>query len=110
MTRRQDISDKPTGQDWPLDGGETGALIRTHDWAATALGLSEDWPERLRAVVDLVLDQHQQDSPAGDVARCIGELDAAVEPVAGRAGQCCVELGGAGCEDREPRCSVARVG
>ena len=55
MTRRQDISDKPTGQDWPLDGGETGALIRTHDWAATALGLSEDWPERLRAVVDLVL-------------------------------------------------------
>ena len=40
---------------FPQGGGEMGALIRSHDWAATALGPVEAWPERLRAVVDLVL-------------------------------------------------------
>jgi PAS domain S-box-containing protein len=38
-----------------VQGGETSTLIRSHDWAATSLGPLEAWPERLRAVVDLVL-------------------------------------------------------
>ncbi len=38
-----------------VQGGETSTLVRSHDWAATSLGPLEAWPERLRAVVDLVL-------------------------------------------------------
>jgi PAS domain S-box-containing protein len=41
---------------WPADGGETGALIRAHDWSATPLGAIGRWPERLRAAVDNCLD------------------------------------------------------
>lgn len=40
---------------WPTGGGEMGALVRAHDWAAGPLGPLESWPESLRAVVDLVL-------------------------------------------------------
>jgi two-component sensor histidine kinase len=41
---------------WPLHGGETGALIRSRDWAATPLGDAGQWSERLRAAVDTCLD------------------------------------------------------
>ena len=41
---------------WPLDGGETGALIRSLDWSTTPLGDAGQWPERLRAAVDTCLD------------------------------------------------------
>jgi PAS domain-containing protein len=36
-------------------GGEMGALMRAHDWAATALGLPENWPQALRTSVRLML-------------------------------------------------------
>jgi PAS domain S-box-containing protein len=36
-------------------GGEMGALVRAHDWAATPLGPAEQWPQSLRAVVRLLL-------------------------------------------------------
>ena len=36
-------------------GGETGALMRSVDWAATPLGPVERWPGSLRAVVNLVM-------------------------------------------------------
>lgn len=41
---------------WPAGGGEMAARIRRHDWAATPLGPPADWPPRLRAIVDLMLD------------------------------------------------------
>lgn len=40
---------------WPADGGATGELIRGFDWAGTALGPIEEWPDRLRTLVDTVL-------------------------------------------------------
>jgi len=40
---------------WPVGGGALGALIRTHDWAATPLGPLESWPAALRTLVDLVV-------------------------------------------------------
>ncbi|RYE63283.1 MAG: hypothetical protein EOO79_11180 [Oxalobacteraceae bacterium] len=40
---------------WPVGGGALGALIRTHDWAATPLGPLQGWPAALRTLVDLVV-------------------------------------------------------
>ncbi|MFK3736616.1 PAS domain-containing protein [Massilia sp. TN1-12] len=45
----------PAFSNWPAGGGETGALIRTHDWAATPLGPIDAWPVALRTLVDLVV-------------------------------------------------------
>ena len=45
----------PSYAAWPAGGGALGALIRTHDWAATPLGPVENWPPALRTVVDLVV-------------------------------------------------------
>jgi PAS domain S-box-containing protein len=36
-------------------GGETGALVRRHDWACTALGPIEDWSQSLKTVVSMLL-------------------------------------------------------
>jgi PAS domain S-box-containing protein len=36
---------------WPLGGGECGALIRDHDWSATPLGPVADWSGALRTTV-----------------------------------------------------------
>ncbi len=36
-------------------GGETGALIRAHDWARTPLGPIEQWPQSLRTSVSICL-------------------------------------------------------
>ena len=41
---------------FPLAGGEMGALVRAHDWAATPVGPTETWPEALRVVLALILD------------------------------------------------------
>jgi PAS domain S-box-containing protein len=50
---------RPAGGRAPRDPfageGEVAALARTIDWSATPLGLAHDWPERLRALVELVL-------------------------------------------------------
>jgi PAS domain S-box-containing protein len=37
------------------DGGETGALMRSHDWSSSPLGAPETWPQSLRTVVGLML-------------------------------------------------------
>jgi PAS domain S-box-containing protein len=40
-------------------GGEMGALVRAHSWAATPLGLPRAWPQGLRTAVRLLLStQH----------------------------------------------------
>ncbi len=40
-------------------GGEVGALMRSTDWAATALGPASAWPAALRTVVGLMLASNQ---------------------------------------------------
>ena len=37
-------------------GGEMGALIRGHDWAASSLGLPSAWPQSLKTAVQLLLN------------------------------------------------------
>jgi PAS domain S-box-containing protein len=37
-------------------GGEMGALMRAHDWAATPVGRPETWPPSLRTVIRLLLN------------------------------------------------------
>jgi PAS domain S-box-containing protein len=37
-------------------GGETGALMRTHDWSDSPLGHPRTWPQALRIVVGLMLN------------------------------------------------------
>ncbi len=37
-------------------GGETGALIREHDWSTSTLGPPDSWPQSLRSVVGLLLN------------------------------------------------------
>ncbi|HEU4959677.1 MAG TPA: PAS domain-containing protein [Sphingomonas sp.] len=37
-------------------GGEMGALMRAHDWAATSLGSPETWPASLRTAVRIMLN------------------------------------------------------
>jgi signal transduction histidine kinase len=37
-------------------GGEMGALMRAHDWAATPLGVPEAWPRALKTAVRLILN------------------------------------------------------
>lgn len=41
---------------WPVGGGATGALIRDHDWSATALGAMDDWPPVLRIKVNSIVN------------------------------------------------------
>lgn len=36
-------------------GGEMGALIRSHDWAATPLGSITEWPQSLKTAVGIML-------------------------------------------------------
>jgi signal transduction histidine kinase/CheY-like chemotaxis protein len=42
--------------EWPYAGGEVAALIRTRDWGGTPLGPVTGWPERLRGLVDTLLE------------------------------------------------------
>ncbi len=42
-------------QSFPVGGGEMGARVRAHDWAATPLGPIEGWPPELRAATSLCL-------------------------------------------------------
>ncbi|MFN3726211.1 MAG: HWE histidine kinase domain-containing protein [Allosphingosinicella sp.] len=41
---------------WPAGGGEMGARVRAHDWAATPLGPIADWPAELKLATALVLE------------------------------------------------------
>ena len=47
--------DSAAAPPWPPGGGEMGARIRAHDWAATPLGPVEGWPESLRTAVGIML-------------------------------------------------------
>ena len=40
---------------WPAGAGAVARLIRGRDWAATALGPREGWPQSLRTAVSMVL-------------------------------------------------------
>ncbi|MCS0611178.1 ATP-binding protein [Massilia kyonggiensis] len=42
--------------EWPYAGGDIAALIRTRDWRGTPLGPVSGWPERLRGLVDVLLE------------------------------------------------------
>jgi PAS domain S-box-containing protein len=42
--------------EWPYAGGAIAALIRARDWRGTPLGPLARWPERLRALVDTLLE------------------------------------------------------
>jgi two-component sensor histidine kinase len=46
--------------DFPLDRGETGALIRGLDWSETSLGPISTWPAHLKATINLVLPARAQ--------------------------------------------------
>jgi len=41
--------------DFLAGGGQTGALMRAHDWSTSPLGEPESWPQSLRTVVGLLL-------------------------------------------------------
>jgi putative addiction module CopG family antidote len=43
------------GADLFQGGGEMGALIRSHDWAATSLGPITGWPQSLKTAVGIML-------------------------------------------------------
>ena len=43
-----------------LDGGETGALIRALDWSKTSFGPISVWPAHLKAAVSLILPAQAQ--------------------------------------------------
>lgn len=38
------------------NGGQVGALMRTHDWSQSALGVLDSWPESLRAITGMMLN------------------------------------------------------
>ena len=42
--------------DFLAEGGEMGALMRTHDWTRSPLGPPESWPQSLRVSVRLLLN------------------------------------------------------
>jgi signal transduction histidine kinase len=44
---------RPTA--WNQGGGETGALIRSLDWAATPLGPTDTWPNSLKIAIGILL-------------------------------------------------------
>jgi hypothetical protein len=47
---------EPLAQDeWLVDGGEMGKLIRSMDWSNSPLGPRESWPQSLRTTVNLCL-------------------------------------------------------
>lgn len=41
---------------WPIGGGEAGALVRGFDWSKTSLGPIEAWPAHLRMSVDMIVN------------------------------------------------------
>jgi PAS domain S-box-containing protein len=42
-----------------VEGGETGALLRHHDWSATSLGAPGGWPQALKTLVGVMLGSQQ---------------------------------------------------
>jgi hypothetical protein len=50
---------RPPMSTWPVGGGEMGARIRAHDWAATPLGPIESWSQSLKTAVGIMLNVPQ---------------------------------------------------
>jgi signal transduction histidine kinase/CheY-like chemotaxis protein len=50
-----DRSDSHKTADFLNGGGEMGALMRSHDWAATPLGAPDRWPQSLKTVIRILL-------------------------------------------------------
>jgi two-component sensor histidine kinase len=48
--------DRLVTHDFLAGGGEMGALMRAHDWAATPIGTPDIWPQSLRAAVRILLN------------------------------------------------------
>ena len=46
----------PSDPQWPIGGGETGALVRAFDWSRTSLGPIGAWPAHLRMSVDMIVN------------------------------------------------------
>lgn len=55
FTHRMDRSDSHKAADFLNGGGEMGALMRSHDWAATPLGEPSSWPQSLKTVIRILL-------------------------------------------------------
>ena len=58
MVVRNDAA-RPGNLEYLAGGGETGALIRAHAWAATPLGAPESWPQPLATLVGVMLASSQ---------------------------------------------------
>ena len=54
-----DVVRPPAGDAVFLAGGEMGALMREHEWAATPLGLPQGWPQPLKTLVGVMLAAKQ---------------------------------------------------
>src|SRR5208337_4098622 len=50
-----DVTDLNKTADFLNGGGEMGALMRSHDWAATSLGPPARWPQSLKTVIRILL-------------------------------------------------------
>jgi hypothetical protein len=51
---------------WLAGGGEMGARLRSHAWAATRLGPADTWPVHLRNVSRIMLASKRQTVSPGD--------------------------------------------
>ncbi len=51
-----DLKSTAPVHEWPMGGSEMAERIRHHDWPSSPLGDPAQWPEQLRATVQLVLD------------------------------------------------------
>ena len=51
---------KSREDEFPLGGGETGALVRALDWSKTSLGPISAWPAHLKATISLMLPAQAQ--------------------------------------------------
>jgi len=49
-----------TEDEFPLGGGEMGALVRALDWSKTSLGAISHWPAHLKATISLMLPAQAQ--------------------------------------------------
>ena len=55
-----DDSRKSCEAEFPLGGGEMGALVRALDWSKTGLGPISAWPAHLKAAISLMLPAQAQ--------------------------------------------------
>lgn len=65
-------------------GGETGALIRAHDWTNTPLGAPSGWPVALKTLVGVMLGSNQPMFVAWGPDRVLIYNDAYIDILAGK--------------------------